>query len=115
MKRHIMVIANVIACTMLESAVPASASTAWQVQTVPKPPDSITRLQGVSCPARGDCIAVGSFFDKATGTEHALAERWNGSGWVIQPTPGLTGQGGFAEVSCLSVTDCTAFETQTGQ
>jgi len=110
-----MVIAGVIACTVLESAFPASASTTWRVQTVPKPPDSITRLQGVSCPARGDCIAVGSFIDKATGTEHALAERWNGSGWVIQPMPGLTGQGGFAGVSCLSVTDCTAFGTQTGQ
>ena len=109
MKRRITGIAGVIACAVLGSAVPASVSTAWRVQTVPKPPDSIVRLQGVSCPARGDCIAVGSFFDKATGTENTLAERWTGGGWVIQPTPGLTGQGGLTGVSCLSATDCTAF------
>ena len=113
MKRHITVIAGVIACAVLGSAVPASASTAWRVQTVPKPPDSIVRLQGVSCPVRGTCVAVGSFADKTTGAENTLAERWNGSGWVIQPTPSLTGQGGLAGVSCLSATDCTAFGTQT--
>jgi hypothetical protein len=108
-KRHITGIAGVIACAVLGNAVPASASTTWRVQAVPKPPDSIVRLQGVSCPARGDCIAVGSFFDKATGTEHALAERWTGSGWAIQPTPSLTGQSGLLGVSCVSVTDCTTF------
>lgn len=109
MKRHVTVITGVVLCTVLGSALPASASTAWRVQTVPKPPNSIARLQGVSCPVRGDCIAVGSFVDKATGTKHTLAERWNGSGWVIQPTPTPTGQGEFLSVSCLSATDCTAF------
>jgi len=114
-KWHAAVITGVIVCAVLGSALPANASTAWRAQTVPKPPNSIVRLLGVACPVRGDCTAVGSFVDKATGAEHTLAEQWNGSGWVIQATPTLTGQGGLAGVSCLSAADCTAFGTQTGQ
>jgi hypothetical protein len=109
MKRQSTVVTGVVLCAVLGSALPASASTAWRVQTIPKPANSIVRLQSVSCPARGDCIAVGFYNDKTTGAEHTLAERWNGSGWVIQPTPSPAGQGELVSVSCLSVTDCTAF------
>lgn len=109
MKRHATVVTGVIFCAVLGSALPASAGTAWRVQAVPKPPNSTARLNGVSCPARGDCVAVGFSGDKTTGAQHTLAEQWNGSGWVIQPTPSPTGQGEFFGVSCPSVTDCTAF------
>lgn len=41
-----------------------------------------------------------------------LAERWNGSAWAIQSTPGLTGGQSYANllegVSCTSATACTA-------
>lgn len=109
MKRHVLVITGVIVCAVLGSAVPASAGTTWRVQTVPKPPNSTARLYSVSCPARGVCIAVGFSSDKTTGTHHPLAERWNGSGWVIQPTPSPSGYDELHSVSCLSATDCTAF------
>jgi hypothetical protein len=112
MKRHVMVIAGVIVCAVLGSALPASAGTTWRAQFVPTPANSTAKLQGVSCPARGDCTAVGSVGDRTTGAEATLAEQWNGRGWAIQPTPSLTGQATFLGVSCLSATDCTAFGTQ---
>ena len=108
-KRHATVVTGVILCAVLGSALPASASTTWRVQPVPKPPNSTARLDGVSCPAFGDCIAVGFSGDKTTGAHHTLAERWTGGAWAIQPTPTPTGQGDFVGVSCLSATDCTAF------
>ena len=51
--------AAIAICAVLSGAAPASASTAWRVQRVPQPPGSIALLQGVSCPAKGNCTAVG--------------------------------------------------------
>ena len=102
--------AVVVIGVVLSSVVPASASTAWRVQPVPKPPGS-TLLGGVSCPVRGNCTAVG--FSTAHGNPHALAEHWDGSTWAIQPVPGPAGavQTILDGLSCTSATSCTAVGT----
>src|SRR5260370_22477330 len=94
----------------LSAGVPASASTAWRVQPVPNPPGS-TFLQGVSCPVRGDCTAVG--FSVSHGNPHPLAEHWDGSSWAIEPVPQPAGalQTILYGVSCASATSCTAVGT----
>jgi hypothetical protein len=115
MTRKLMVAAGGLICAApllaaLWSAAPASASTAWRVQQVPAPANSSTQLQAVSCPAADVCTAVGSSVGLTTNLTSALAERWSGGQWVIQPTPSPAGSS-FTEltgVSCLSATDCTA-------
>ena len=45
----------------------------------------VTELAAVSCPSRRNCTAVGQYWDGAA--YHTLAEHWDGTAWVIQPTP----------------------------
>jgi hypothetical protein len=47
-------------------------------------------LDGVSCTSRASCTAVG-YSDTAPPITTSLAERWNGTKWVIQATPNPPG------------------------
>ena len=82
----------------------------WRIQALPSPASGGV-LAGVSCPSRTSCLAVGGHGNPndfvALGT---LAERWNGHGWQIQPTPNPAGGGAWAlgSVSCSSPSACTA-------
>jgi hypothetical protein len=82
----------------------------WSQQAGAQPAAAGGRgLSSVSCSSDTACTAAGSQLDSA-GTYVPLAERWNGSGWQIQPTPVpldniysvLNG------VSCPSRNACTA-------
>jgi hypothetical protein len=84
----------------------------WVIQPVPNPSASSESFpNGISCPAVTACTAVG-FTAQATGTVGAiaLAERWDGTRWRIEPTPlpaHTLGDRLFA-VSCPSARDCIA-------
>jgi hypothetical protein len=47
-------------------------------------------LNDVSCSGPADCLAVGSYTNRS-GTAHALAERWTGQRWRVQPVAGPRG------------------------
>jgi hypothetical protein len=71
-------------------------------------------LQSISCVSVKNCAAVGSV---GSGT---LAEHWNGSRWVTEPTPqppttGLPGDVSSAleSVSCRPGNGCTAVGAST--
>ena len=53
------------------------------------PPGSqVTSLLGVSCGSDTVCAAIGDWSTNANGFPSVtLAEQWNGTGWVVQPTP----------------------------
>jgi hypothetical protein len=62
-------------------------------------------LTAVSCPAASACVAVGSR------QGHPLAAAWNGSRWIVQPTPALHGQrpdGKLLGVYCFTKSRCFA-------
>jgi hypothetical protein len=82
--------------------------TAWVIQDMPNPSgvDSIF-VTGVSCTSASACTAAGNYF-LDSGTQYVLAERWNGTAWVIQPTASPSGQGFLNGVSCASASACTA-------
>jgi hypothetical protein len=44
-------------------------------------------LNDVSCTFSKACTAVGSYLDNSIGAWLALAERWNGTSWTVEPTP----------------------------
>jgi hypothetical protein len=78
---------------------------AWRIQSTPNPSGATASyLWGVSCTSATACTAVGHYTD-SNGSELTLAERWNGTTWTIQPTPG---EGRFNSVSCTSTMACTA-------
>jgi hypothetical protein len=56
----------------------------------------------VACIGPSECIAAGGS-DQGT-----LAERWNGTGWKIQPTPSPPGNQGLSGVACSGPVSCTA-------
>ena len=87
----------------------------WAIQSTPNPSSDLPTyeqffgLTGVSCSSSADCTAVGAYYD-SSGARVTLAEYWNGSRWVIQPTPNPSGafDGGLNGVSCSSADQCTA-------
>jgi hypothetical protein len=89
--------------------------TAWKRQSTPQPTNgSYTLLSGVSCTSTTFCEAVGEYI---VGADYVtLAESWNGTKWVLQPTPpGLTkfSERVFTAVSCTSPSFCEAVGIQT--
>jgi len=83
----------------------------WELQSTPFPEGSrFTILGGVSCTGPSACTAVGQYVD-ADGVPLALAERWDGTSWEIQPTPfrGVVDrQVSLPGVSCPARRACTA-------
>jgi len=79
------------------------------ITPTPNPPGATGSLRAVSCTAGNACTAVGT----ATAIGHpvqALAERWNGVTWTIQPTnPAFSSANTlFNGVSCTSASSCLA-------
>lgn len=89
----------------------------WHLQAAAPPPGAVTAdFVSVSCVGRSWCVAVGDY-RIASGLTLTLAERWNGSGWAIEPTPDPgrpyahpTRDSGteFSGVSCASRGFCVA-------
>jgi hypothetical protein len=81
----------------------------WRHVPTPTPLGATSvQLTGVSCPSPSFCTAVG-YFDTA-GIDVMLAERWDGTRWVIgraRYPPGARAVR-FADVSCPSPQSCTA-------
>jgi hypothetical protein len=81
----------------------------WVVQPTPNPPSAqSSELDGVSCPATTVCTAVGHHLTLSD-TDATLAERWNGTKWVLQSLPHPSGSASSAlkGVSCSSAVVCT--------
>lgn len=87
----------------------------WSIEATPKLPYGGT-LASVSCITPTVCMAVGDREKPGPGITYvpgqALAERWSGGRWKVEPTPRLpVGRGygnGLAAVSCPSSSSCTA-------
>ncbi len=81
----------------------------WKVSPSPNPSTASNNLNGVSCPSRTACVAVGD--DGTTSSQKTLIETLVGNSWKLTPSPStpspfpvdfLTG------VSCSSSTHCVA-------
>ena len=76
----------------------------WQIQdTANGVGTSGGNLKSVSCPAATTCFAVGGSDPPAS--TPPLAERWDGVGWTIMPTPA---KGALDAIACTSAHNCTA-------
>jgi hypothetical protein len=95
----------------VETVVPAAAAPAWTLKVPPNPGPAgktFSSLSATSCPSATACTAVGHY-QNASGNNVTLAEHWNSSKWVIQPTPNPDTSGsGLLGVSCSSTAACTA-------
>ena len=84
--------------------------TGWSIQPTPTPAGAqFAFLNTVACTSASACTAAGAYVN-SSGSFQTLAERWNGTNWVIQPTPNPSGaQSGFLNgVSCTSSSACEA-------
>jgi hypothetical protein len=85
----------------------------WNLQNPPHPPGGqFSELFGVSCSTATRCEAVGSGTPSGTNSDvdDVLAEGWNGSTWMMQPTPISTATifSQLNSISCSSATACEA-------
>src|SRR5580698_7751230 len=115
MKRSILLVFAVLLLCGL--ATPARASGArWSITPSPNPAVPTGQLFWESCTAATSCTAVGTYV-KASGVAITLAERWNGSQWLIQPTPNPQGAAGSSlfGVSCTTSSACTAVGNSVNQ
>jgi hypothetical protein len=82
----------------------------WSIKSLPTPhryPSS--NLWAVSCPARRDCIAVGSYVPHPpAGSSKVLIEQWDGSAWSVMTAPSGLPSSDLFGVSCASSTSCFA-------
>jgi hypothetical protein len=68
-----------------------------------------SNLLRVSCRSSSSCQAVGSYGNASLGVGQTLVESWDGTRWLIVPSPNIgTGDGGFMDVSCASANSCEA-------
>ena len=86
--------------------------TVWSVVPTPTPSGNGVVgafLQGITCTAPSECIAVGYTTDINGGNLNDLIEQWNGTSWTIVPGP-VTGQtyDQLMRVECLSADNCWA-------
>jgi hypothetical protein len=87
-----------------------SGSGGWVSVPTPAPTNARgIELRGVSCTSLTACVAVGSY-STPSGQQLTLAERWDGTGWEIQPTPNSRAfkDGELLAVSCTAPAACTA-------
>jgi hypothetical protein len=83
-------------------------TTAWTNESSSAPSGSVSdSLADVSCPAAGNCVAVGTYTDAAA-TAKIAAQRWNGSSWAPITPPAPAGTSQLEGVSCPSTTSCLA-------
>ncbi len=84
--------------------------TRWSIQRTPNPPNATTSsLDAVTCVSRVWCTAVGTF-TRFDGTEEPLAEHFDGTRWLIEPTPEPSGalSSALLGVACASANGCIA-------
>jgi hypothetical protein len=82
--------------------------TTWQLQLAAAPVGaSGSTLAAVSCTTATACTSVGNFTAASTKAAGALAERWDGTTWSVDPTPGST-LDFLNAVSCTSAVRCSA-------
>jgi hypothetical protein len=88
---------------------PVAGASGWSITPTPNPPGATGFLRAVSCTAGNACTAVGTFASFPHPLQ-ALAERWNGKKWTIQPTnPAFSSSNTlFNGVSCTSASSCLA-------
>jgi hypothetical protein len=82
----------------------------WSIQPTPNPGGAqFTFLNTVACASASACTAAGAYID-SSGAFQALAERWDGTSWAIQPTPHLASgaMNLLIGVACTSATGCLA-------
>ncbi|MDQ1420743.1 MAG: hypothetical protein QOJ52_2705, partial [Acidimicrobiaceae bacterium] len=80
--------------------------TTWTRQEPPGEPGSTNNvMSSVSCAGAGDCLAVGRWFGDRGKTGGALAERWNGTAWVVLSTPSRH-LDVYDAVSCAAANAC---------
>ncbi len=80
----------------------------WSLRATPNPAGATaSSLNGVSCALATACLAVGSYQNRS-GTTVPLAERWNGTRWLLQNPPATGDYSVLGAVSCTSSTACIA-------
>jgi hypothetical protein len=87
----------------------------WSIQSTPNPSGGKEDgLAKVACVSSTECEAVGGYLN-SSGVKVPLAERWNGTEWTIQSTPGPSGakSSGLATVTCSAASECFASGTYT--
>lgn len=108
--RSQIVVWTVIACVTLAACLAAAetaAASGWSIQPTPTYRSQIEAyLAGVSCTSNTSCVAVGSTRNDHPGSFLALAGRWDGGSWSINPD--RNGGVGLSAVSCTSASACTA-------
>ena len=86
----------------------------WSLQPVALPAGALSGiLHDVACTRKRSCVAVGDY-QTTPGVFVALAERWDGSAWAVEPAPDVPGT--FLDtlngVACPALDECIAVGQQ---
>ncbi|GEM_PF-3581345 len=89
----------------------------WSVTQIDVTMQTAARLDGIACPGKKSCLAVGYYRDLVRDVVQPLALRWNGSHWTNQSLPYVIAYNQFQEpagggllngMGCSSASECWA-------
>ena len=80
----------------------------WSLAPSPNSSGAYNTLSDVSCTSSSNCMAVGGSQTFFRDNRRTLAQRWNGSTWVVVSSPNRPGYNELSSVACVSATNCTA-------
>jgi hypothetical protein len=94
--------------SLARSLIESWNGTSWSINSSPNGGPADNYLTAVSCTSAWSCRAVG-FYTIAGGVTRTLIESWNGTTWVITPSPNNGTQNNRLDgISCVSATSCVA-------
>jgi len=90
----------------------------WRLVSVPARGNDVNNLWNVSCVSTTRCVAVGYYFNIATGYYKTLIATFNGTTWTLAATPNRPDVHNYLfGIDCADATSCVAvgrtFDTET--
>jgi hypothetical protein len=94
--------------TLVGAPFATAALSSWSIVRSPNDTVNPNYLVATSCVSSAFCMAVGHYSDQA-GDDQTLIEQWNGTAWVLLPSPDAgSASNDLTGVSCISTVSCWA-------
>jgi hypothetical protein len=104
----LMALVLVVMMTLVGAPFAAAAKSPWSIEQSPNDGTDPNYLVATSCVSSTFCMAVGHYSDPA-GDDQTLIESWNGTSWVLLPSPDAgSAANDLTGVSCISTVSCWA-------
>lgn len=83
---HCLAAGSAESAASVDTLVESGVGSHWTIVLSPNEPGPVSAVGAISCASARSCMSVGNY-QPGNGTQLPLAEKWDGSSWVIVSTP----------------------------